>query len=418
MNKDRCLLASVHNRLNEAHKFWHDMLAEYQNPENFRIDLNAAIQALRNVTFVLQNHKSRIPEFDKWYESYRDQMKKDEILNWLHQARNIIVKQKDLELHSIASARVRTWDDISLLVLEISLFLTTEQLTKDLLRLHVIKAPQSVIDHAVLTVERTWAVNDLPNYELLSVISRSYLFLENLVLEAHRQANLPLCEMRQPDHESFATPCMSITRDSRSVNVKLRDQTILPKVEFSDRTEETKTAEYQEALKRYRAIEPSLPKRIASFPKFARIINERARKTLILDKGHKSMFLLCYPNGDWNVLEMNAENQSEKFILVRSVADQVQQTKANGVIAISEAWTISEAEQESHELPAENPKRREALNVVAADKDRILSFVTFFTRDKDGNVQLGETHEAHPKSVNIMRPIIEALRSNAQIESA
>ena len=101
MEKSNCSLLGVHNRLNEVHKFWHDMLLGYQNPENFRISLNAAIQALRNVTFLLQSNKSTISDFDEWYEKYRDVMKSDEILKWLHQARNIIVKQEDLELHSV-----------------------------------------------------------------------------------------------------------------------------------------------------------------------------------------------------------------------------------------------------------------------------------------------------------------------------
>jgi len=72
MEKYRCLLAGVHSRLSEVHKFWHDMLSGYHKPENFRISLNAAIQALRNTTFLLQSNKSIIPNFDQWYEQYRD----------------------------------------------------------------------------------------------------------------------------------------------------------------------------------------------------------------------------------------------------------------------------------------------------------------------------------------------------------
>ncbi len=239
MTGNPCPLQSVHGRLNEAHNFWHDMLTAYQKPEEFRIGLNAAIQALRNITFVLQYEKSAIPEFDKWYESYRDQMKQDEVLRWLHQARNIIVKQKDLELHSLAAARVRTWNEVSLLKFTISPFLATEQIAKDLVRLHIIKAPDEVFDHAVLSVERSWIVNDLPGHELLSVISHGYLFLENLVRDAHKQMNIPTCDMRQPQHDNSLLPCMSITRDDRTVNMKLSDQSVLSGVELSRVSSET-----------------------------------------------------------------------------------------------------------------------------------------------------------------------------------
>ena len=108
---------------------------------------------------------------------------------------------------------------------------------------------------------------------------------------------------------------------------------------------------------------------------------------------------------------MRADNQSEKFILVRSIANQVRSTKANGIIAISEVWTILEKERRGYELPAENSKRKEALQVIAADKDKILAFTNFFEKDKNGKIELGDSHKYKPQNYKLMEPIIEALRS-------
>lgn len=409
-----CLLEGVHNRIGEVHKFWHDMLSEYQNPENFRISLNAAIQSLRNITFLLQSNKSLIPNFDQWYEQYRNLMKSDEILKWLHQARNVIVKQQDLELHSIAAARVRAWEDVSRLEFQISPFITAEQIAKDLVRLHVVKAPEPIADHAILNVERKWIVNDLPNHELLDVIAHGYKFFQNLLSDAHKQMKFDIesCkEQYDPKHESSFNPCMSVTRDDRSANIKLNNQELFPKVEFDDFTEKSKTPQFQDKIKQYSEIRPALPRRVDNLFEFVEIINERARQMLLIDGVHVAVFILCFPDGSYKPLGMRADNQSEKFILIRSVADQVRNTKANGVIAISEVWTILEEERRGYELPAENPKRKEALQVIAANKDKILAFTNFFEKDKNGKIKLGGVHKYKPENYKLMEPIIEALRS-------
>ncbi len=414
-NQDKaCLLGGVHNRLGEVHKFWHDMLSEYQNPENFRIILNAAIQSLRNITFLLQSNKSLIPNFDQWYEQYRDLMRSDEILKWLHRARNVIVKQQDLELHSIAAARVRAWEDVSRLEFQISPFITTEQIAKDLVRLHVVKAPRPIADHAILNVERKWIVNDLPNRELLDVIAHGYKFFQNLLSDAHKQMgfDIELCKKQyNPKHENSFTPCMSVTRNDRSANIKLNDQELFPKVEFDNFTEKSKMPQFQDKIKQYSEIRPALPRRVDDLFEFVEIINERARQMLLIDGVHVTIFILCFPDGSYKPLGMKADNQSEKFILIRSMADQVKNTKASGVIAISEVWIILEEERRGYELPAENPKRKEALQVIAVNKDKILAFTNFFEKNKNGKIKLGGVHKYKPQNYKLMEPIIEALRS-------
>lgn len=412
MEKFQCPLLGVHNRLSEVHKFWHDMLSGYQNPENFRISLNAAIQAIRNVTFLLQSNKSTIPDFDEWYEKYRDAMKSDDILKWLHQARNIIVKQEDLELHSIANARVRAWDDVSRLEFQISPFITTEQIAKDLVRLHAVKAPEPIADHAILNVERRWVVNDLPKHELLDVISHGYKFFENLISDAHRKAKVDLdnCNtIYSPKHENPLMPCMSVTRDDRSANIKISTQELFPKVEFDNINRELPL--YKESVRRYQKIDPPLPKRIDDLFEFVRIINERAKQMLVMDKGHQTIFILCSPDGSYSPLEVRADSKSEQFILIRSVADQVKRAGASGIVAISEVWLIPESERVGYQLPGEHPKRKEALQVSAVNKTKSIILNTFFSRDKDGNILLSETHEMEPRTFKLMEPIIEALKS-------
>ena len=76
------------------------MAAEYHDPHAFRYNLNAFIQALRNVTFILQAEKEKPDGFAKWYENARDRLKADDRLKRFVNARNLIVKRQMLESSS------------------------------------------------------------------------------------------------------------------------------------------------------------------------------------------------------------------------------------------------------------------------------------------------------------------------------
>ncbi len=78
--KNKCKIENTHKRLLESHRLWHQTLDNYFDPEAFRVYLNATIQALRNLTFALQNEKSEITGFDEWYTKWQDKMKKDSVM--------------------------------------------------------------------------------------------------------------------------------------------------------------------------------------------------------------------------------------------------------------------------------------------------------------------------------------------------
>ncbi len=107
----RCPIPKTHRRLVEAHVLWHQSLEQYHQPESFQANLNATIQALRNVTFILQNEKHTFSQFEDWYKRWQDRMKAHPILRWLKEARNTVAKQGDLETSSTAVVKLVTWKD-------------------------------------------------------------------------------------------------------------------------------------------------------------------------------------------------------------------------------------------------------------------------------------------------------------------
>ncbi|MDO9462939.1 MAG: hypothetical protein Q7J61_03945 [Deltaproteobacteria bacterium] len=106
MTSDKCPIPNTHNRLAQAHRLWHQTAAAYDDADGFQTNLNSLIEALRNVTFVLQNEKANIPHFDEWYQSWREKLKADPVMSWLHNARTTVVHKSDLEVMSKATAKI------------------------------------------------------------------------------------------------------------------------------------------------------------------------------------------------------------------------------------------------------------------------------------------------------------------------
>src|ERR1039458_683603 len=95
-----CPIAPAERRLQDAAAFWKQAYDAYFNPNKFRIGLQAAIQALRSVTFVLQAQKNSIAGFEVWYGPQQEAMRNDPKMRWLVEARNFIEKQGDLSTRS------------------------------------------------------------------------------------------------------------------------------------------------------------------------------------------------------------------------------------------------------------------------------------------------------------------------------
>jgi len=76
------------------------MLQNYHYPDRFRFNLNAFIQALRNTTFILQSEDNKPDGFEAWYAQKQEEMRSNTLLRNFVQARNVIVKQAELEAQS------------------------------------------------------------------------------------------------------------------------------------------------------------------------------------------------------------------------------------------------------------------------------------------------------------------------------
>jgi hypothetical protein len=196
---DACPIPNAHRRLEEAHRLWHRTAESYEDPEEFRTQLNALIQALRNVTWVLQKEKRAIPDFDNWYPQWQTLTKEDAVLRWLHRARNIIVKEGDLDTHSTATAWIQaSWDEPQSSTFEVPPLVPTLTIAAGILSGQ--EFPADIRRQGVLNVERRWVADDLPEWELLDGLAHCHGILSLLIRAAHRQAGSPMDELDSMGH--------------------------------------------------------------------------------------------------------------------------------------------------------------------------------------------------------------------------
>jgi len=98
----RCPLPKTHTRFHQVHEHWHRVAADYADPDHFTTSFNAALVALRSVSFMLNKEKSLVPGFERWYAPHVERYQHDPLMRWLKDARNFVEKEGDLDLHSQA----------------------------------------------------------------------------------------------------------------------------------------------------------------------------------------------------------------------------------------------------------------------------------------------------------------------------
>jgi hypothetical protein len=403
---DQCPVPQSHGRLQQAHVLWHQALAAYDEEPAFRANLNSVIEALRNTTFMLQAEKHVIPDFQRWYEGWREQMKADAVLTWLVEARTRVVHQSDLETQSTAHGVVHT--NLSLASVEIDLppLLPTNLACQ--MMVETLPEPfASDRRNLVLSVERRWTVPELNGRELLDALGHAYGFLSNLIRDAHKQtaADFDVRDLHDRLHAtSDGRPeCMITTADARTVRLALEDNRWLqPEVVRVPDDPAART----EAAKRYGLRDgTSLPHE--PVPR-AEAVLELAKRMLVRDKTHVRVMFMRTSKG-WQIVEIRAADRAEKYALMRSVAELVRRTRADAIIEVGEAWLRFEPADVN--VPPENdPKKEEVLFVSVASADGTLrQYITPFSRTIFGRIKLGETFtlDADSGQPTYYAPILE-----------
>ncbi|RZJ26701.1 MAG: hypothetical protein EOO54_01835 [Haliea sp.] len=184
-----CPLPSTHQRCAEAQYFLEQSLLHYHSPQPFLHNLNAFIQSLRNITFMLQSELNHRENFGAWYDAKRAQMRAIPPLKRMVEARNIVVKKNSLLARSKVSCGLFRGRRMKLSMnTEIEPFTDTRVLLTATARfvgdLFLGGKHEQVGEQA--GVERTWIVAELGDQEVISHCLPALNYMLALVEEAHR----------------------------------------------------------------------------------------------------------------------------------------------------------------------------------------------------------------------------------------
>ncbi len=410
----QCPLAAVDKRLEDAHRLWHQAEQSYFDPEAFRLAAQNTIQTLRTVSFVLQNHKRTIPDFDQWYGSQQEKMRANPLLRWIVEARNKIEKQGDLESHSLV--RVETiasyLDNGPSIEIPFDLFSPS---TPALLRESIPKTPLGdyIVKYGSLRIQRRWVENSLPDYELLDALAIAYGHMSELVHDAHRQMSLPPPSVINCDGTKEFTspmlkgrmPCMIGHHDPRSLIISLKDGKIL---EFERRgmISDTKIAEI--ASERYEIGPDNFKKNVANIEELAAMYFQIARTLFLKDGYHIDTLLFIRDIKVISMCEIRMDNSRQNYHIMRKMADEATRIGADAAIRINEIWAAPANELSQYQRPAEYVGRKEGLALFLVGKTgHPIHFYADITR-KEGKASLGDTVIHHGGAPFIFAPFYQA----------
>lgn len=420
-NKTKCPIPNTHNRLLDAHRLWHQAEENYFDPDAFRTYLNSTIQTLRNLTFALQAEKTNIPEFDTWYLKWQAKMKDDSILKWLNAARVTIVHKGDLETKSVAKVKLQSYLDLNEKEISIEPNYSDREIYFYLKNQGFLNIPPKIRDDLILEIERRWIVKEIPDVEILDSLAHVFRFLYNLVADAHLQAgySIDLCKIVDNIHKKKIAreekiECMTQSAEFRIKRVVLKD--------FGERKYDSQQVSVEPCIAQHAAEKYKLRRKevnskfsIDDPDKFAIVLLTQAKNVLQTDGYHKHVIFLFKDNSPVGIYNIRPEDRSDKYLLWRQLAREVEKEQVNAIISINEAW-VTQINTNPRTTLIEQDIRKEALLVtVVTNKGHCKTFVTKFKR-KYNKIKFNATTIDRGEH-NFLRPVINVWKTR-EIEKA
>ncbi|EKD63526.1 MAG: hypothetical protein ACD_51C00260G0002 [uncultured bacterium] len=389
-------------RLFDAQAHWHSALENYFIPGQFRRAINACIQELRNVTFVLQNNKHEIPKFDEWYPPWQEKMRKAKSLRWLVDARNKVVKQGDLELNSLLRVTVvgsYIESENPTLEIELTPSLTTEEIWSFVTSERV---PKYILSDSYLKLERRWIDKDYQDEEILQVLGKCWSAIASLLEDAPEGTETVIGTQ---EIKSRLPPCMYQGSESRSLWLRVEGEELIP-VHFSQT--ELNQIDYDEVRLRY-SDAPMFQKPVQTnnFKETCEFFFQQAMFILSKDKYHIHLVLLFVDGNPAKLIQLNNEVRADKYRSMQLIASEVEAIGADSFIMIGEVWRAIFDPSTPICFPVDSPDRTEALSLIGATSDgQGVTLAAGFKREGD-KIEFGVIERSGIQGFNLIAPILD-----------
>jgi hypothetical protein len=348
----RCPIPKAHQRLEDAHRLWHQTAASYNDPPAFRDGLNETLQALRGGTWALQQETRGGRDFQTWHDAWHERILGDAALRWLVQTHRSSVTEEDLEPASKATVTLTAERDGPVLAhFSVPPTIPAEIIPR---QLGDTRMGPLVKQATHMVLEREWLAADLREHELLQALAHCYGVLAEPLQEAHDGAKptQPAAEPGLPDEEQAATAsladmirdalgiplgqpkCMAISRDMRTSVFRLQAGKVLgpeaDALEGNDAEPVRGSAGTKEIEEPEAAPKKDLLARAAWY-------FEEARRKLLADGVYSQRVSLYVPGQEWISVVLTPEDVQDRYGLWSRVAREVDRTGAEALLTIFEA---------------------------------------------------------------------------------
>ncbi|MFQ5799296.1 MAG: hypothetical protein ACE5H0_11505 [Bacteroidota bacterium] len=402
MRSSDCPLFAVHTRLEDISRLWVQAAESYFDADNFRANLNACIQSLRSVTWILQKKKSLIADFDVWYGEWQRRMKDDNILRWLVEARNQIEKEGDLETYSTVKVSVlANWNEPPHSEFKVSPFLSTEAIASNI---QLRDVPKAVQQTGILSVERRWISSTLPSSELLDALAHASGFMTHLIKDAHDKLGIRTSFGDIPQPTDGRLPMMVSLSRYRSVYIKLSTgEFLMPETKFEEEPKGIREAAKQrydlpDFTRSNRSKPPTLIEMAENF-------FEIGKKILKKDGHHNHIVILILPNGQASMLTLELKDRSEKYLGFFRVAEEVERTGAQALINIVESWIAPLDPSNPNQTATDWPNRLEVLTLSAISSQGEEYNLLARFEHRGEQIEIGPTQKAEGMGSSFLDPI-------------
>lgn len=182
----RCPIPATHDKYDEAHYFLERMMREYHHPHPFRWNLNAFLQALRAVDYMIRSELAHTDGFQAWYDAQIERTSED--LRRIIRARTVVVHEGMLQRQSLFESGLFRGRRFKLLCpVDVPWYMPSETIlerTKVAFTDFFVGEEHAAIGEQ-LGVRRQWKVEELGHEEVLTVCDRAWLQAAEIVIAAH-----------------------------------------------------------------------------------------------------------------------------------------------------------------------------------------------------------------------------------------
>ena len=388
-----CPVPDAHRRLDDAHAEWHDALDAYFDPHRFRRSFNSFLASFQSTIDTIARRKRSTPGGEETLKQWETTVKGDRLYKWAVKARNLVVHEADLSLHSLAWVEHAALDHSRY---GGKLEAAPESSADELLSAYLLNKPES-IRSGVVKVSRKWVDNSLPDKELLEVASHLYGRLAALVAAFHSDDEMSCSDLGLPERDCTKNrdrsrpKCMAWGGQapiSRTVDLSTRHELAMEIMSV----QRDPSVSQQDLEQRYGSVF-----KLDGDP-IKESLQQMRRASLYLTVDSEAMpWMLLYKGSNLvDTFQISAVSKPTLLAMFSGMAERVRTTGADGFLFTAEAWTTwhpgvkRPVHQHEGTFYDVKPDRGEVLLVVAATSDgRRVSLQRHFARDEAGWPVLG-----------------------------